>query len=104
MKKTIILTIFLSFASFLILNPLTTIFAQQEEVLETKVEEENDIPQLPQTEEEAAEKDSTTQQISSPQFYAETNSESFVKGIAAGFALGAIVGGVLVWFFKKRIL
>lgn len=102
MKKIFTLFIFLAIPSFFTLGIYSTVSANGV-APENTVLQENEQPDLPQTQEEAEQKEAT-QQISSPQFYDETSQQSFIKGIGAGFAIGVIIGGVIVWFFKKKII
>ncbi len=62
----------------------------------------NDVV-LPQNESQVKDNPSNLQQISSPEFYSEDNSQSFIKGVAVGFIVGIIIGGVVVFFYKKKL-
>jgi len=92
--KKILITVILLFA-------LSFSFGTFKVLADPAAPDNDTQPTLPQDESQSHDK-VATEQISSPQFYSEDSKITFLKGLAAGGAVGIIVGGVIVWFYKKK--
>lgn len=92
MRKLIIIAIIALAAMF----PIS--LAAQDTTLPAPVTEENTQPDLPIGDDNAQTDNNQVNTVS------EETQQSFTNGVVVGAIVGLIIGGVVVWFFKDKII